>query len=137
MKDVRLMPGEANIDPKTRYTLFCINQECVVAVYNHLRRGLMKKEVDDSKLQEAMSLLKSSKTSDAAKAKLKQLLKMGAFDPTVEKTIDEAFEHNMDLCLTEKINKAIKSGKLPPPSKGIRQDEFSRRMARRMQNKKP
>ena len=121
-----------NIDPKTRHQLVCINQECIEAVYRKLHRGLLKTEIDDSRMQQALSIMNSSKTPQEAKMKLKQLIAKGAFDPEVTKTIDKVFEREMDECLTYKINQAIRSGRMLPPGKAIKADEFSRKMAQRM-----
>lgn len=122
----------SNIDPRTRHALLCINQECLDAVFRKLGHGLLQKKMDDNMYQSALEVIRSSKAPAEAREKLKRLLRQGAFDPTFETVIDEDFERNMDDCLTAKINKAIRSGKIPPPSKGVRADEFAHKMARRM-----
>lgn len=121
----------ANLDPKVRRELHAIN----LYVFRKacLKFGqLIIHKVDDSRYREAEESMRSAATPAEAKRALKNALKMGGFTPVETDEINEKFEAYVDWGLTETINEAIRKGKIPPPSKGVRPDEFTKKMNQRI-----
>ena len=133
MKDIKAQQIGGNLDATTRRRLICINNECMEQVIRRLRgHSLMKEFLDDTQMQQAMAIMGSSKTPDEVKRKLKAMMAKGAFDPVKQKEVDKLFETELDLCITTKVNAAIRRGELKPP----KHDDFSQKMMRRMQGAK-
>ncbi len=128
MKTISKNNMGSNIDPETTRELNAINAQCLYEVTHVMKQKLIRHVVNEASLETAERILKSSKSTEDAKRKIKMLVAKGILKKEVTEEINEEFERQMNICLTAKIEKAKKQGRLKPP----KDDPLARRMRQRI-----
>lgn len=91
-----------------------------------LQRALVREEIDDEQMGNAMDILDNKNTSDETKEGINDLIKSEAFVQR-RKVVNKRVEREIDRHITKRIQHEIRSGRLKP----AKHDKFTRMIQRK------